>query len=249
MKKSLNNKIRGKRLVVGDENEVTSHEMLVEDKDGKIAIKQRGADGKMENVSETITSEYSIYYYTSGSKSDSPLGGQLYIYSQLLPYTTFADMVIKNPGSFNKAKANINIPIDDNIQVTHTLDSSTGIRTFNINVGSGATGVATTKWEEISDMCTVLYLYCQYYTTGGNQSYPFKIFWNLSTYNEDETNKSLYEAPSNTFFFYNTAKGLEININSELADTLQIFTNTNEYPSGVKVNGKERSVTVIPMSR
>ena len=92
MKKSLNNKIRGKRLVMGDENEVTSHEMLVEDKDGKIIVKQRGADGKMESVSEggTYNEEYAIIqYYTQASKGSKNLTGYISVpYINLLEFAT-----------------------------------------------------------------------------------------------------------------------------------------------------------------
>lgn len=67
MKKSLNNRLRGKRLVTGDENEVTSNEILIEDKDGKIAVKQRGAEGKMEDIAEGKSTGFSLEYYIYGS--------------------------------------------------------------------------------------------------------------------------------------------------------------------------------------
>lgn len=69
MKKSLNNTIRGKRLVVGDENEVTSHEILVEDKDDKITLKQRGSDGNIETLSGGENTS-NIMYYCTGSIQD-----------------------------------------------------------------------------------------------------------------------------------------------------------------------------------
>ena len=69
MKKSLNNKIRGKRLVMGDENEVTKDEILIQDKDDKITVKQRGATGEIENISGGSGKHtgFNLEYYWVGS--------------------------------------------------------------------------------------------------------------------------------------------------------------------------------------
>ena len=91
MKKSLNNKIRGKRLVMGDENEVTKDEILIQDKDGKITVKQRGADGKMENISGG--DGFNIWYYCTGSirmESGGFKPGTIIGYA---PYKNFEDFL------------------------------------------------------------------------------------------------------------------------------------------------------------
>lgn len=51
MKRCLNNVYKGRRLVTGDENELTSHELLLKEEDNKIVVKGRGDSGEVETLS------------------------------------------------------------------------------------------------------------------------------------------------------------------------------------------------------
>lgn len=75
MKKSLNNVFKGKRLVTGDENEMTQHEILLKEEDGKVVMKERGTDGTIQEIgsssnggsSSSAYTGFSLMYYWQGS--------------------------------------------------------------------------------------------------------------------------------------------------------------------------------------
>ena len=75
MKKSLNNVFKGKRLVTGDENEMTQHEILLKEEDGKVVMKERSTDGTIQEIgsssnggsSSSAYTGFSLMYYWQGS--------------------------------------------------------------------------------------------------------------------------------------------------------------------------------------
>lgn len=90
MKKSLNNVFKGKRLVTGDENEITQHEMLLEEKDDKVIVKQRGTDGSIQQVSggSNNATGFNLLYYAVASVSN---GSACYPY-KMLKNTDFTEL-------------------------------------------------------------------------------------------------------------------------------------------------------------
>ncbi len=72
MKRSLNNRFKGKRLVEGDENDINAYEMLLKEENDKIVVKGRDESGNVKVLSGG-NSEGSgipnVWYYTSGSIS------------------------------------------------------------------------------------------------------------------------------------------------------------------------------------
>lgn len=72
MKRSLNNRFKGKRLVEGDENEITAHELLLKEEDDKIVVKGRDSNGNVEVLSggnSDSDGAPNVWYYTVGSYS------------------------------------------------------------------------------------------------------------------------------------------------------------------------------------
>lgn len=72
MKRSLNNRFKGKRLVEGDENEINAHELLLKEEDNKIVVKGRGKSGNVEVLSGGNSKGSlinNVWYYTIGSIS------------------------------------------------------------------------------------------------------------------------------------------------------------------------------------
>lgn len=73
MKKSLNNRFKGKRLVTGDENEITDHEILLKEENNKVVLKERGTDGKIKQISteEDDNNGYKVWYNVAGTDSNN----------------------------------------------------------------------------------------------------------------------------------------------------------------------------------
>lgn len=210
MKKSLNNKIRGKRLVMGDENEVTSHEMLVEDKDGKIIVKQRGADGKMESVSEGESIVNNLYYYMRPSSSD-----HIKIeYSKITSFKDFFNRGIAKPEGYCYVTLNTVMPAANSSNVSVSYEKYDTSEMVEINVKSPT--------EELVSPNPLYYMLSKSYTVkdGTIQDIPMKA----NSVIDDEINPILYNAATNVLIYYTEASDCFVNITPEsLAETLKCY--------------------------
>lgn len=225
MKKSLNNTIRGKRLVVGDENEVTSHEILVEDKDGKITLKQRGSDGSMETLSG---GGVNVWYYCYGTTWD-----KCFIQNYaIVPYKGFKDFLfsteqvvdnlffLESP-QFTKT---VMVPADSNVKMYYNYGRASA--TIYINVSQGAKGLAI---PNMNDTPLVGYIEKEspifIQMPIGNPkalqvySFPYAFEEDVQTFDQDV----LYDAASNILYYFSNSSSMTITINPELESTLRII--------------------------
>lgn len=239
MKKSLNNTIRGKRLVVGDENEVTSHEILVEDKDGKITLKQRGSDGSMEVLSG---GGVNVWYYCYGTAWNN---GFMQNYA-IVPYKGFKDFLfsteqvvdnlflLESP-QFTKTAM---VPADSNVRMYYTYGKASA--SIVINVSQGAKGLAIPNMnntqlvgyiEKESPIFIqmpignpkVLHVY----------SFPYAFEEDVQTFDQDV----LYDAASNILYYFSNSSSMTITINPELESTLRIIRVRHSQSQQPIVNG------------
>ena len=239
MKKSLNNKIRGKRLVMGNENEVTSHEMLVEDKDGKITVKQRGADGKMESVSE---GGFNIWYYASGSKLGVNGNYRKYSYG---PYTDFEsfflsdyhpDMDTSDIITTVIYTKEVVLPEDDKIEMSIHRSSSDQIAGVDINVSPGAKGIKSNCSVEKAIKCPLQ-------IAKDNGGVPRLKAFGGSDDGYLISNWALYDASHNVLYHYAIASSLDVKINPDLAESLKVYIKRGSgfnLGKAVRVNDKWR---------
>lgn len=220
MKKSLNNRFKGKRLVEGDENEITAHELLLKEENNKIVVKGKGTSGEVENMS----GGNNIWYYIQGSTYDS----KNKTVSAYGPYKDFKDFMFskKHPIDTSPLLYFNNIPYkstvltqDKNISIK--ADSNYGAWTINIKVSPGTTGVAIPENES---------------------PFSLPIFVtkrSASIYKQDdllESKEMIYDAASNILFFYSGSSSIKITINPELESSLRIFSNINNHSSEPMVN-------------
>lgn len=209
MKKSLNNKIRGKRLVMGDENEVTSHEMLVEDKDGKIIVKQRGADGKMESVSEGESIVDNLYYCMCPYSSD-PIETE---YSKITSFKDFFNRGIEKPEGYCYVTLNTVMPAANSSNVSISYKEYDGSEIVDINVKSPT--------EELVSPNPLYYMLSKSYTNSGGtiQDIPMK-----ATSVIGRIDPILYNAATNVLIYYTGVSNCFVNITPEsLAETLKCY--------------------------
>ena len=210
MKKSLNNKIRGKRLVMGDENEVTSHEMLVEDKDGKITVKQRGADGKMESVSEGESIVNNLYYYMRPS---SPKFIEIE-YSKITSFKDFFNRGIAKPEDYCYVTLNTVMPAANSSNVSVSYEDYGDSEMVDINVKSPT--------EELVSPNPLYYMLSKSYTNSGGiiQDIPMEA----NSIINDGINPILYNAATNVLIYYTGSSNCFVNITPEsLAETLKCY--------------------------
>lgn len=235
MKKSLNNTIRGKRLVVGDENEVTSHEILVEDKDNKVTLKQRGSDGNIETLSGG-GSDYNIWYYCYGSYEKANTGMTDRQEYALAPYKDFKDFLFSTEKGVDYSHflyspqiiKTVMLQADSNIQMSlfHSYISTIDIA---INVSKGAKGVAISNYMD-TNLVDLDYIKSPIFikTIVGNPSYlsVYKVRCRNGATDIDEKQEALYDAASNILYYFTAASTLNITINPELESTLRIISIT-----------------------
>lgn len=210
MKKSLNNKIRGKRLVMGDENEVTSHEMLVEDKDGKITVKQRGADGKMESVSEGESIVNNLYYYMRPSSFE-----QTEIeYSKIASFKDFFNRGIEKPADYCYVTLNTVMPAANSSNVSISYEKNGDSENVDINVKSPT--------EELVSPNPLYYMLSKSYSNNGStiQDIPMEA----NSVIDDGIEPILYNAATNVLIYYTGSSNCFVTITPEsLAKTLKCY--------------------------
>ena len=215
---------------MGDENEVTSYEMLVEDKDGKITVKQRGAEGKMENISGG--DGFNIWYYCTGSvvtESGNLKSGTLIGYA---PYKNFEDFLFSKDNLeyttnilYSNTTKRVILPQDNNIEVS-SVDHS-GDVSIDIQVSPGAKGIASNNPLDIPISDLVLE---QDIESGSDKAYTHK---NIDVLNNV---KVVYDATTNIVYYYTGSSSLSIQINPELESSLRIKAYSN-YDDYAMVNG------------
>ena len=211
MKKSLNNKIRGKRLVMGDENEVTSHEMLVEDKDGKITVKQRGADGKMESVSEGESIVNNLYYYIRPSSSDHIKME----YSKITSFKDFFNRSIEKPAGQCYVTLNTVMPAANSSNVSVSYGKYGTSEIVDINVKSPT--------EELVSPNPLHYMLSKSYACNASGNI-WDIPMEANSAINDEIKPILYNAATNVLIYYTGASYGSVTITPEsLAKTLKCY--------------------------
>ena len=230
MKKSLNNRIRGKRLVTGDENEVTKNEILLQDKDDKIIVKQRGASGEMENISGG--DGFNIWYYCTGSVKTESGGLKSGTIMGYAPYKNFEDFLFSkdNPEYatnilYSSTTKRVILPQDNNIEVS-SVDNYGNVSIY-IQVSPGAKGIASNNPLDIPISDLVLE---QDIKNDNNKAYTHK---NIDVLNNV---KVVYDATTNIVYYYTGSSSLSIWINPELESSLRIKAYSN-YDDYAMVNG------------
>ena len=196
---------------MGDENEVTSHEMLVEDKDGKIIVKQRGADGKMESVSEGESIVNNLCYYMCPSSSD-----HIEIeYSKITSFKDFFNRSIEKPEGYCYVTLNTVMPAVNSSNVSISYKEYDGSEIVDINVKSPT--------EELVSPNPLHYMLSKSYTDNGSgtiQDIPMKA---TSVIN-NRINPILYNAATNVLIYYTGVSNCFVNITPEsLAETLKCY--------------------------
>lgn len=261
MKKSLNNKIRGKRLVMGDENEVTSHELLVEDKDGKIAIKQRGADGKMESVSGGGANSYNILYYTTASKDGSTVNWRKEVpYINLLDFATgecdkriiegIDEGTLTSKETHSKRKVTVQATLCDFID--SVIDKDNQIIYENINIPNNQSDIIIPKYSfssDIKDSSSAKKIPVTLSISGYENSQHFGIViaepYPYSKESSPFIETTVYDPVSNVLSYYSAASGSAatyavITIDPKLAESLKIhYWGYRGAFNRIYINGKE----------
>lgn len=233
MKKSLNNRIRGKRLVTGDENEVTKNEILIQDKDDKIIVKQRGASGEMENISGGDNMAFNLLYYAFGSIGSDSVTKTVYGTYKNLQDFLFSDYSPLDTSGFKYppriGKKTI-LTQDKNISI-EADPGAVASWIINIEVSPGATGVAVPR----NSYYPIYMDKAVYLNTPTNPSAEGKII-NLSDQVFTEVDM-IYDVASNILLFYSGSSSLHITINPELESSLRIVTSVTNHTSNPVVNG------------
>ena len=220
MKKSLNNRFKGKRLVEGDENEITAHELLLKEENNKIVVKGRNNSGEVENIS----GGNNIWYYIQGSTYDF----KTKIVGAYGPYKDFKDFMFskKHPIDTSPLLYFNNIPYKSTVltqdkNISMEADSNDDAWTINIKVFPGATGVAVPENE--SPFSLPIFV-----TKRSASIYKTDTFL--------ESKSMIYDAASNILLFYTGSSSISIAINPELESSLRIFSTINNHSSEPMVN-------------
>ena len=251
MKKSLNNRLRGKRLVTGDENEVTSNEILIEDKDGKVAVKQRGAEGKMEDISEG--SGFDILYYCYGSINGATITDFLQCKSAkgILEFLQCNEDLENIPTAvlFNElyykvldiAKFINNYNKEDNITIDEN-NSMDDCGIININISSPVKGV----YGMLPELHVGIPLLLMNNTTDKSLMYVKSYYSNqnegLNSLNLRIAAPVIYDATNNVLLYYSADSSMNIHISpASLADTLKLYrmNESLKHIAKTTVNGEE----------
>lgn len=233
MKKSLNNVFKGKRLVTGDENEITQHEMLLEEKDDKVIVKQRGTDGSIQQVSGGDNeSASSILYYTKYSGwqcvEQSPLSTLADLVSDYFPTV---ETVASKPAILEYQLKEADIKAMGQSEYT-----GTGI-SFYRESDNQSWGHLTINASDIKDI-TAVNVETGYPSivslikhTSGTEAFPHTCitsFPSLQLSNRTSStsieNCAIYDPAANILFYYIHISNLSINIFPEtLAKGLKIY--------------------------
>lgn len=241
MKRSLNNRFKGKRLVEGNENEITAHELLLKEEDDKIVVKGRGSSGNVEVLSGgNSDNNINIDYYAYGSNAGGEGVDEVH---KLIPFTNLFDFNTKFNGTYEEYKG-VFIPVDKSIQIK---DGSDGV---SIEVPSGATGIAS------SEYLTLLFL-CKY-QRGNCVSYMASLSSCCNGLMMDSNllgtpfdTGMIYEASTNILYYYSNASKKEespinLTINPELAESLKIYESNSLHGGShykFRINGGSSIVT------
>lgn len=251
MKRSLNNRFKGKRLVEGNENEITAHELLLKEEDDKIVVKGRGSSGNVEVLSGgNNDSEIYMEHYLHGSDVGGPHVDSVY---EIVPFTNLFDFNTNlNTGNNSESKGVI-VPIDKSIQMEyHTEDSS---KSLSIKVPSGATGIASD-----TSGTSLLFMLDYGYDYGNMKLDSRMLFSHNSFYSTSEDpiritvilgDEIVYEASTNILYYYSSTSKIEdstidLTINPELAESLKIYEVNTYYGGGhykFCINGGSSTVT------
>lgn len=227
MKKSLNNRIRGKRLVTGDENEVTKNEILIQDKNDKIIVKQRGATGEMENISGGEGSTDVVFYCTGSGTYN--LGHTAF--TTLKDFLALDFKSTSNYSGTQYSAKQVVFPLtasSNNVTLKYTKQSSQYKEVVTITVKGPENKIVTVNdWEIAGYLCMKKY------------SSVTSPLTKLSTFGVD--NPIIYEPASNILIYYTSASNCYVNIYpKELAKTLKIYCriyrNYLYAPNGAEVN-------------
>lgn len=227
MKKSLNNRIRGKRLVMGDENEVTKNEILIQDKDDKIIVKQRGATGEMENISGGEESTDVVFYCTGSGTYN--LGHTAF--TTLKDFLALDFKSTSNYAGTRYSAKQVVFPLtasSNNVTLEYIKQPSQNSEIVTITVKDPENKIVTVNdWEIAGYLCMKKY---------SDVTSPIT---ELSTFGVD--NPIIYDPASNILFYYTTLSNCIVKIYpEELAKTLKIYClihlNHLYVPNGVVVN-------------
>lgn len=247
MKRSLNNRFKGKRLVEGNENEITAHELLLKEEDDKIVVKGRGSSGNVEVLSGgNNDSEIYMEHYLHGSNVGGPQVDTVY---RIVPFTNLFDFNTNlNTDNYYESKGVI-VPIDKSIQMEYCTEDSS--ESLSIKVPSGATGIAN------DTSGTSLLFMLDYY----NKKIDSRMLFSRNSFystSEDPMqitvilgNEIVYEASTNILYYYSSTSEIEDNtidltINPELAESLKIYEVNTYYGGGhykFRINGGSSTVT------
>ena len=242
MKRSLNNRFKGKRLVEGNENEITAHELLLKEEDDKIVVKGRGSSGNVEvlsggNSDGNNDNEVNVEYYIKGTDVG---GTDVNFLCKKEPFTNLYNFYTQlNKDNVKAVYKTVIIAPDKNIQINKDGN------TLYINVSNGATGIS-----HYSDENCVLFAarYDHNYTQKFNGNCYLSI---ASLYgNRKYDLQSVYEASTNILYYYSDVSKEEespinLTINPELAESLKIYE-VNTYGGGnykFRINGGSSIVT------
>lgn len=233
MKKSLNNRFKGKRLVTGDENEITDHEILLKEENNKVVVKEKDTDGKIKQISGI--SENIIKYYIRASVMGDIVEEVEFEGSK--PFTTLYDLLscwespseaptyIKEAIIIEYDKI-VQIPVNKDIAISNIPEISSD--NITISVPRGAKGVGILPSTDIHSIieCNI----CS--VSIANPKKPYIVIpafvQNPST--TQITANALYDVTNNILYYYEGKSSLYININNDLAESLRIMQCSEAKP-------------------
>lgn len=221
MKRSLNNRFKGKRLVTGDENEINAHELLLKEEDNKIVVKGRGESGNVEVLSggSNKGTEFNISYYIKGS--GVPLQTEFSTYTSLEDFIS-KDISKPDIDDINTSLCAIVQPVESS-KVTISKEKGYNYENITINVKELSS-------ELVSNNPFFFYNLTRNYYHNGTA-----VDNTLSAVTLSPTNKSyffdfplIYDAKSNILIYYTSASNCYVHISPEsLSKTLKCYCKVN----------------------
>lgn len=224
MKKSLNNRFKGKRLVEGDENEITAHELLLKEENNKIVVKGRDESGNVKVLSgegESIVNN--LYYYITHSGLTMPEQE----YSIITSFKDFLNREISRPEGESLVQLEAVLPAANSSNVNVSYKESGDNEYVEITV--------KLPTDELVSPIPLYYNLYKYYNNG--QYTPIAA---SSTMNHDTARPILYNAATNVLIYYTTVSNCYVSITPKsLAKTLKcycsILSNHLYLPEGATV--------------
>lgn len=237
MKKSLNNRFKGKRLVTGDENEITDHEILLKEEGNNVVVKKRDSDGKIKQISGISgISENIINYYIKASvfkdeAKEVEFGGSK-------PFTTLYDLLScwetpsEVPTYIKEAIITeydkiVQIPVNKDIAISDISEISSHHITISVPKGADGSAILPSDNRPNSiehNICSV---------SNYNPAKPYIVipaFTNTPSTTKIDT-IALYDATNNILYYYAGKSSLYINIDNNLAESLRIMLCSEGKPS------------------